>query len=89
MVLDSVDLGEAITQFCCSYEGESLPYFIKMNFVGKNVTKYLLKIIADELGIWLVTYSEQLIAKDIKEKIYIIILYYLEVIHCLKDLDKD
>ena len=48
LVLDS---GEAITQFCCSYEGESLPYFIKMNFVGKNVTKYLLKIIADELGI--------------------------------------
>ena len=39
-----------------------------MNFSGKNITKYLLKIIADELGISLVTYSEQLIAKDIKEK---------------------
>lgn len=75
LVLDS---GEAITQFCCSYEGESLPYFIKMNFVGKNVTKYLLKIIADELGIWLVTYSEQLIAKDIKEKICYVALDYEE-----------
>ena len=48
LVLNS---GEDITQFCCSYDRESLPYFIKMNFSGKNITKYLLKIIADELSI--------------------------------------
>ena len=48
LVLNSI---EDITQFCCSYDGETLPYFIKMNFSGKNITKYLLKIIADELSI--------------------------------------
>lgn len=73
-----LDSGEAITQFCCSYDGNSLPYFIKMNFSGKNITKYLLKIIADELGISLVTYSEQLIAKDIKEKICYVALDFEE-----------
>jgi actin-related protein len=73
-----LDSGEAITQFCCSYDGKTLPYFIKMNFGGKNITKYLLKIIADELGISLVTYSEQLIAKDIKEKICYVALDFEE-----------
>jgi hypothetical protein len=43
----ALDSGEAITQFYYSYDGKSLPYFIKMNFGGKNITKYLIKIIAD------------------------------------------
>ena len=49
-----------------------------MNFGGKNITKYLLNIIADELGISLVTYSDQLIAKDIKEKICYVALDFEE-----------
>ncbi|KAL7128271.1 hypothetical protein ABFS83_14G305200 [Erythranthe nasuta] len=65
-----IDCGDGVTNVAPIYEGYALPEGkLPLDFVGGDITDYLMKILADERGYMFITSGEREIVRDLKEKL--------------------
>ena len=83
-----VDLGEGISCVVPIYEGSSLPHSLgRLYFSGKELTKYMMKLIIEQLYKLSTDLEKEYIAKSIKEKACYVALDFEKEIHSVKPFD--